>query len=286
MPLRMIDSLGLHEPIFWLPPDIKSSLSAIPRSPSLGLASATILHAIFAQFDDPNTSSPFPTICKDIIEFTADDKDIRRRLYLGSALTPYREVTFREKKRDVSALEGIARYGLKVLLLSQHRTRLIKFKIFLQLGNTNYYMDAIPALFAAATALSIPSLKKFTHSSGSERVAIGLVLRDKNIHNELTGTHWTTSLLFSLVQDLVETIHPDDGKYLAENVDCKSDFYLISKLYAHRSWLYSLAEKAGAVVDTYNTFFSKVVELDLPSSFRKKSILDVRGSHIQDNSRF
>ena len=86
-------------------------------------------------------------------------------------------------------------------------------------------MDGIPALFAAAAALSIPNLKRFPHFSGSERVAIGLALRDKNVHNELTGSFWTTSLLFSLIQDLVDTIHPEDGKYLAENVDCKSCSY-------------------------------------------------------------
>ncbi len=119
MPLQMIDSLGLHEPIFWLPPDIASSLSAIPRSRSLGLASATILHAVFGQFDDPNISSPLPSIRKDIIEFSANDKDRRRRLYMAAAFTPFREITFLEKRRNVSAMEGIARHGLKVMLLMQ-----------------------------------------------------------------------------------------------------------------------------------------------------------------------
>lgn len=31
----------------------------------------------------------------------------------------------------------------------------------------------------------------------------GLLLREKDIHNPLTGTHWTSSLLFSLVQELL-----------------------------------------------------------------------------------
>ncbi|KAF8334245.1 uncharacterized protein EI90DRAFT_2916098 [Cantharellus anzutake] len=233
LPLQMIDSLGLHEQTFWLPPEISSSLSAAPRTRSLGLASAAILHTIFRQFDDPSAPHPLPSIHKDIIEFSANDKNIRRRLYMAAALTPYRGITFQERKKTVTAMEGIARYGLK-------------------LGNANYYMDGIPALFAAAAKLSIPILSKFTHPSGSERVALGLALRDKNVHNETTGSHWTTSLLFSLVQDLVETINPVDGKFLAENIDLLS------------------------VIETYNMFISKVLELGLPSSVHNKPILDGR----------
>lgn len=32
---------------------------------------------------------------------------------------------------------------------------------------------------------------------------IGLLLRDKSVHNSNTGSHWTTSLLFSLLQEIV-----------------------------------------------------------------------------------
>lgn len=32
---------------------------------------------------------------------------------------------------------------------------------------------------------------------------VGLRLRDKVVHNPNTGSHWTSSLLFSLVQDLL-----------------------------------------------------------------------------------
>ena len=34
-------------------------------------------------------------------------------------------------------------------------------------------------------------------------VVIGLLLREKTVHNPNTGSHWTISLLFSLVQELV-----------------------------------------------------------------------------------
>ena len=36
----------------------------------------------------------------------------------------------------------------------------------------------------------------------AEAVALGLLLRDKVVHNPNTGSHWTTSILFSLVQEL------------------------------------------------------------------------------------
>lgn len=73
-------------------------------------------------------------------------------------------------------------------------------------------MDGIPALFEAAARLSRPSLVKFTSESreatGSqptavdERAKIGLLLREKATHNPNTGSHWSSSLLFSLIEDL------------------------------------------------------------------------------------
>jgi hypothetical protein len=32
---------------------------------------------------------------------------------------------------------------------------------------------------------------------------LGLLLRDKSVHNPNTGSHWASSILFSLVQELV-----------------------------------------------------------------------------------
>jgi hypothetical protein len=41
-------------------------------------------------------------------------------------------------------------------------------------------------------------------------VYIGLLLRDKNVHNPSTASHWTTSLLFSLIQELVPLYNAAD----------------------------------------------------------------------------
>lgn len=39
--------------------------------------------------------------------------------------------------------------------------------------------------------------------SRNPRAAIGLFLREKAIHNPMAGVHWTASVLFGLVQELV-----------------------------------------------------------------------------------
>lgn len=38
--------------------------------------------------------------------------------------------------------------------------------------------------------------------------ALGLLLRDKSVHNPNTGSHWTSSVLFSLVQELAPLWNP------------------------------------------------------------------------------
>jgi tRNA nucleotidyltransferase (CCA-adding enzyme) len=106
------------------------------------------------------------------------------------------------KKREQLAVEAVIRIGLK-------------------LGTLNHYMDGVPLLFAAAELLKNPDLERFT--GRPERVSIGyftpapiiqgasdefplfsgLLLRDKVVHNPHTGTHWTTSILFTVVQELV-----------------------------------------------------------------------------------
>lgn len=88
-----------------------------------------------------------------------------------------------------------------------------------KLGSQNHYLDGVTPLFIAADMLKIPNLQNEKLRSPSERVAIGtclmkcideglkldmlgLLLRDKFVHNPNTGSHWTTSILFSLVQEL------------------------------------------------------------------------------------
>jgi tRNA nucleotidyltransferase (CCA-adding enzyme) len=91
------------------------------------------------------------------------------------------------------------------------------------LGTKNHYLDGIPALFTAAEMLKDRMKNTAKPNLPSERVAVGqyfditllllplscswiytgLLLREKCVHNLNTGTEWTTSLLFSLLQELV-----------------------------------------------------------------------------------
>lgn len=95
---------------------------------------------------------------------------------------------------------------------------------------------------------------------------LGLLLRNKHVHNPRTGTQWSASLLFSLVQDLVDSIDRDtlDGEY---------------------SWLYwgcivngDTAETVVRLIRTYNAFVDRVVELKLIGSIEEPPRLNVRGT--------
>lgn len=50
----------------------------------------------------------------------------------------------------------------------------------------------------------------------------GLLLREKNVHNPNTGSFWATSLLFSLVQELIPAWNNVtaqlDGKFIGEHL--------------------------------------------------------------------
>ncbi|EEB97346.1 hypothetical protein MPER_03354 [Moniliophthora perniciosa FA553] len=48
-----------------------------------------------------------------------------------------------------------------------------------------------------------PDLNDERFKVPSERASIGKLLREKAAHNVHTGSHWTSSLLFSLTQELV-----------------------------------------------------------------------------------
>ena len=89
----------------------------------------------------------------------------------------------------------------------------------LKLGLQNHYLDGIPALFAASDLLQNPVLEKFTgenkrskigrcstgfyHTLGVAHEPVqGLLLKSKSVHFANSGSHWGSSLLFSLVQEL------------------------------------------------------------------------------------
>lgn len=122
----MLDGLGLHESIFWLPDSITQSLSAAPQARASGLYAAKILDSLLSQSSTTTSSKTatdliLPPIHTSLLTHAALI-DVRPRLYLASMLTPFAGLSFPEKKKTISAVEGIIREGLKVNLLPSDPT--------------------------------------------------------------------------------------------------------------------------------------------------------------------
>jgi tRNA nucleotidyltransferase (CCA-adding enzyme) len=93
------------------------------------------------------------------------------------------------------------------------------------------------------------------------------------VHNANTGSTWSLSLLFSLVQELVPLGNADSGSFDSTlTPECPDGRQ--TELIRPRK-----AEKAAQVVERYNTFVRRVEELELIDAVDAKPILDVR-THI------
>lgn len=147
--VRLIDSLSLQPAIFSVPHAISSTFSSHPTSYKSSLAAATILHVLL---HDPSALN-LPDIHPLLLSQLELDKTAARRLYLAAVLTPYKGLTYQEKKKERPAVEAAIREGLK-------------------LGAQCHYLDGVPALFAAAELLRDPVVAKF--SSVRPRVEIGM----------------------------------------------------------------------------------------------------------------
>ncbi|KAI5123757.1 hypothetical protein M0805_000348 [Coniferiporia weirii] len=225
--IRLITSLNLQSAVFAVPSPISSTFNPDAAPPSAALGAATLLHALLTPtFSDVlGLPAPHPRL---LSQLTLDPA-LRPRLFLAAALTPYAHVTYTppKKKAAVPAVEVIIREALK-------------------LGLQNHYVDGVPALFASAATLRGVDVAQF--EGPGERARIGLLLRTKSVHNVNTGSHWSSSLLFSLVQELATLWDADIDEYDAE--------------------------RAAIVMDRYNLFLQRVEELKLPDSIDDKPLLN------------
>ena len=108
------------------------------------------------------------------------DPPFNARLYLATLLTPFLDIEYRNQKQTL--VETVIRDSLK-------------------LGTQNHYLDGIPVLFTATQLIRAQIMDESKHSL--DRVRLGLFLRNKLVHNPNTGSHWTASLLFTLVTELI-----------------------------------------------------------------------------------
>jgi tRNA nucleotidyltransferase (CCA-adding enzyme) len=214
--IQLINELGLYPYIFTIPPAIASSFSSTPAAPITSVAAATVLHELLNPTLSPTS---LPHIHDTLLSFALSSPGIIPRLYVAAALTPYAGVKCLDsKKKSHLAVEAAIREGLK-------------------LGTKNHYLDGIPALFTAAEVLKDRIRKLLKPNLASERVAIGLLLREKCVHNPNTGSHWKTSLLFSLLQELVPLYN-----VARDELD---------------------VQEASRIIQVYNTFVDRVEELEL-----------------------
>ncbi|KAF8710251.1 Poly A polymerase head domain, partial [Rhizoctonia solani] len=214
--LTSIEKYGIYDTVFGIPPDLVGKATGIRHSRSTGINAASILCNFF---NSAPTTLPIPHY--ELLKQAHEDHGLRQRLIFAAALTPWRDMICPQKKGHQSAVELIVKEGLKI-------------------GSQNHFIPSVPKLFAAHKKSSNPSLEKF--EGPSQRALIGLLLRDSDVHSPRTGTHWSSSLLFSLVQDLVDLI--DDQNTLDDL-------------------------EAQRVVQTYNEFVDRVLELDLVKSIEE-----------------
>ncbi|PCH33236.1 hypothetical protein WOLCODRAFT_159930 [Wolfiporia cocos MD-104 SS10] len=230
--IQLIDDLSLYSSIFLLPQVITSLLSEDLRPSSDSVAAATILGAICGTVSTSTASLPLPSVHPFILSETLADRDVLGRIALACALTPYRGITYTDAKgKTHPAAEAVLRDGLK-------------------LGTQNHYLDGIPGLFAAWDILSERIAQYSPRDDDKDRAAIGMLLREKSVHWQPSGSHWSSSMLFSLVQDLVSLWDTSNGQ-----LDI---------------------EVATKRIEAYNAFSRRIEELELPLLVDKKPILDGR----------
>ena len=231
----------MYDTIFFnIPAEVKSRIS-IPFTlrPDDGLAAISILHALL-NFGDSKPFSLHSSLKMDLA-FIA-------RLYLAAILIPFQGIEYRDhKQKDHPLVDAVIRDSLK-------------------LGTQNHYLDGIPVLFAATRLIKAQVMDDSQHPL--DRVRLGLLLRNKLIHNSNTGSHWTASVLFTLVTELIPLY------------DLKND------LMDSKNWLFymrflslihsqSQVEAASKIIQSYNSFVEKIHELDLTNDVEAKPILNV-----------
>ncbi|GJJ07153.1 hypothetical protein Clacol_001353 [Clathrus columnatus] len=137
-----------------------------------------------------------------------------------------------------------------------------------KLGVQDHFLDGIPVLFEGAKLVSEfklggekndnPSQEQDTTVSESksekrddsleERVAMGLFLRHQFIHSPTLDAHWTGTILFSLVQELVPLWRPNNDQDLLNPLNVG---------------FIENEHQAVSIIQRYHTLIMKAEELDL-----------------------
>ncbi|KAK7468557.1 CCA tRNA nucleotidyltransferase, mitochondrial [Stygiomarasmius scandens] len=231
--IRLINDLGLYRSIFSvIPPSISDTFSASPGPESSSLKAATILQAFVS-----SSIAVHPTLLQPL----HSDPTCKPRLFLATALLPYLGISYRDAKgKSLPAVAYVLRECLK-------------------LGTQNHFLDGIPVLFDAYQVLRNPDIhdeERFNfvspdsgeRSVKTERGVMGNLLREKVVHEPRTGSDWRSSLLFSLVVELLP---------ICDTVE---------------EGLRS--QEAQKIIRDYDKFISRIEELGLSTAVDIKPLLD------------
>ncbi|EJD55243.1 transfer RNA nucleotidyltransferase [Auricularia subglabra TFB-10046 SS5] len=221
--VSLIHDLSLYNTIFTIPPSI--GLSQTPSPPISAVVATALLQNLL---DTPSgLPSSLPPIHPSLLNHVRETSGVKNRLFLGAAVAPFKGATYVLKKKTTPAAHAAIWEGLR-------------------LGSQGHYLDGVPMLYEGAALLREPRLDRFT--APSERVALGLLLRNKAVHNAETGTLWQSSILFSLLHELVECFDVDKNE-----LD---------------------VQRASLIVETYTALVSRIEELGLASTIDAKPLLD------------
>lgn len=205
------------------------------------MAAVSVLHALISG----DNISPSPH--SGLISLIQDNPGLKARLYLAGLLFPYLGITYRDAKgKTQSTVTTVIRESLK-------------------LGTQNHYLDGIPALFTGIPILK-SGMEKHQHMG---RAQLGLLLRNKFIHNPMIGVHWSTSIFFSLVTELVPCYCIKDDKFDRE-------FHYKISFFSYN--LYQ-PEDISVITTRYNAFMERIVALGLQNDVDSKTILSVGAFH-------
>ena len=160
--VQLIHELGLYFSIFWTPQTLLENFSSSPTDSVQGLIATTILHNL------TTSTSPLPPIHPLLAQHFTLHPSTRPRLFLASALTPFKGITYRDAKDKIHpAVEAVLRDGCK-------------------LGSQNKYLGGIPTLFSAAELLKCSTLEGERLNRRPERVVTGgLILQYHALHRLL-----------------------------------------------------------------------------------------------------
>ena len=152
--IQLINELSLYNCVFHVPAEILAVASSSFGLLDTSLTACTILQSVLSSVPLPNGANVpvHPTL----LHHTLHDPGTKARLFLAASLFPFYGITYKDRKQKEHYLvEAVIREGLK-------------------LGNKNYYLDGVPALFNAASELVDGlSLEQDRFKTPSERVSIG-----------------------------------------------------------------------------------------------------------------